>query len=56
MIPYAKGGVLSDLHAGATVLEEQYEAEGTRVTVRLERAKLDRALSILGKEALIEEK
>ena len=56
MIPYSKGNILSDLHAGATVLEEQYEAEGTRVTVRLERAKLDRALSVLGKEALIEEK
>ena len=56
MIPYAKGSILSDLHAGATVLDEQYEAEGTRVTVRLERAKLDRALSVLGKEALIEEK
>ena len=56
MIPYAKGSILSDLHAGVTVLDEQYEAEGTRVTVRLERAKLDRALSVLGKEALIEEK
>ena len=56
IIPYAKGSILSDLHAGATVLDEQYEAEGTRVTVRLERAKLDRALSVLGKEALIEEK
>ena len=55
LIPYSKGNVLSDLHANATVLEEQYEADGTRVKVRLERAKLDRALSILGAGALMED-
>lgn len=55
MIPYAKGNVLSDLHANATVLGEEYETEGTRVKVRLERARLDRALSVLGAGALIEE-
>lgn len=55
LIPYSNGNVLSDLHANATVLEEQYEADGTRVKVRLERAKLDRALSILGAGALMED-
>lgn len=55
MIPYAKGNVLSDLHANATVLGEEYEAEGTRVQVRLDRARLDRTLSVLGADALLGE-
>lgn len=52
LIPYAKGTLLSLLHDQATVLTETYEAEGTCVTVRLEQAKLDKALSVLGTSAL----
>lgn len=52
LIPYAQGALLSGLHDGATVLSESYEEGGTLVTVRLEQAKLDRLLSVLGEEAL----
>lgn len=52
LIPYAKGTALSQLHDNATVLDEQYEDEGTLVTVRLEQSQLDRLLASLGQDAL----
>ncbi len=52
LIPFAKGSLLSQLHDGATVLSEQYEAEGTLVTVRLPVSMLDRILSLIGPGAL----
>ncbi len=36
LIPYAKGQVLSEIHDNQTVLEEVYEAEGTRVRTLLD--------------------
>lgn len=52
LIPYDRGTVLSRLHSTATVLDEQYEADGTMITVRLEQAKLDKVLSELGSGVL----
>lgn len=52
LIPYDRGTVLSRLHGTATILDEQYEADGTMITVRLEQAKLDKVLSELGTSAL----
>lgn len=53
LIPFAQGAILSQLHDNATVLSESYEPEGTRMTVRLDTARLNRLLSALGTGALI---
>ena len=52
LIPYARGGLLSQLHQSATVLHEAYEDEGTLVTARLDQARLDKLLAELGGNAL----
>ena len=52
LIPYANGGLLSLFHDMESVLEEQYLEDGTLVTVRLEKAALDKAIAILGSDAL----
>ncbi len=52
LIPFAQGGLLSQLHDGAVILEEQYEADGTLVTVRLPQPWLDKLLSVLGASAV----
>lgn len=36
LIPYSKGQIVSELHANQTILEEDYEAEGTRITALLD--------------------
>ena len=51
-IPYTNGSLLSWLHDNATVLEEAYEADATHVTVRLDRARLDRIAAEPGTEVL----
>ncbi len=51
LIPYAQGALLSQLHSGATVLDEAYEEDGTRVTARMPKALLDRLLHALGENA-----
>lgn len=51
-IPYTNGSLLSWLHDNATVLEEAYEADATHVTVRLDRARLDRIEAEPGTEVL----
>ncbi|MEG0766972.1 MAG: GTPase, partial [Clostridia bacterium] len=51
-VPYAMGAVLTQLHTDGQVMEEQYEAEGTLVTVQLTQSILDRILRKLGTEAL----
>ena len=52
LIPYAKGALLNELHENATVLQESYEEQGTRVQVRLDQARLDKLLADLGPAAL----
>jgi len=52
LVPFAHGTVLSQLHDGATVISESYEAGGTRVTVRLEPTWLNKIIATLGAEAL----
>ncbi len=53
LIPFHKGAVLSQLHDSATILSEAYQEDGTLVTVRLDQARLDKALSALGAGALL---
>lgn len=36
LIPYSHGQIVSELHANQTVLEENYEADGTRITTLLD--------------------
>ena len=36
LIPYSQGQIVSELHANQTILEENYEAEGTRITALLD--------------------
>lgn len=36
LIPYSQGQIVSELHANQTVMEEAYEAEGTRITALLD--------------------
>ncbi len=36
LIPYAQGQIVSELHANQTILEEDYEAEGTRIMALLD--------------------
>jgi len=36
LIPYSMGQIVSELHANQTILEESYEAEGTRITTLLD--------------------
>lgn len=36
LIPYSKGQIVSEIHANQTVLEENYEADGTRITALLD--------------------
>lgn len=52
LIPYARGTLLSQLHDGAVVLEERYEADGTLVTARMDQAKLDKLIAELGSGAI----
>lgn len=52
LIPYARGTLLSQLHDGATVLSEDYEADGTLVTVRLDQPRLDKLIAELGADAI----
>lgn len=52
LIPYANGGLLSQLHDTETVLLENHLEEGTLVTVRLQKATLDKVLGMLGSDAL----
>ena len=52
LIPYANGGLLSLFHDMESVLEEEHREEGTLVIVRLEKAALDKAIAILGRDAL----
>lgn len=52
LIPYAQGAVLSQLHDQATVLQEEYEPDGTLVKVRLPKVMLDRILHALGEQAV----
>lgn len=47
MIPYDRGAVLSMIHSKGQVLEEEYQAEGTRVKCMLDSADYQRALSML---------
>ncbi len=48
VIPYDKGNVLSLLHDKGQVLEEEYLAEGTRVSCMLDAALYRRVLGMLG--------
>ena len=48
LIPYDKGHVVSYLMEKASVEKTEYEAEGTRLTVRCEAAVADRAEKMLG--------
>ncbi|MCL1964876.1 MAG: GTPase HflX [Firmicutes bacterium] len=52
LVPYARGTLLSRLHDGGLVLDEQYAEDGTLVTVQLEKVLLDRVLMELGQGAL----
>ena len=36
LIPYSKGQIVSEIHANQTVLEENYESDGTRITALLD--------------------
>ena len=36
LIPYSQGQIVSELHANQTIIEESYEAEGTRITTLLD--------------------
>lgn len=36
LIPYAQGQIVSEIHANQTIIEENYEAEGTRITTLLD--------------------
>lgn len=38
VVPYAQGSVVSNLHAGCTVLTESYEEDGTHISVRVPQA------------------
>lgn len=52
LIPYAHGSLLSQIHDTQSVLTEMYQEEGTLVTVRMDKAMLDKAIAILGNHAL----
>lgn len=36
LIPYAQGQIVSEIHANQTIVEETYEADGTRITALLD--------------------
>ena len=36
LIPYSQGQIVSEIHANQTILDENYEAEGTRITALLD--------------------
>ena len=41
VVPYTRGDVVSRVHEEGTVRSEEYEAEGTRIDVRLPRVLAD---------------
>ena len=54
MVPYARTTELSRLHDENRVLEERYEAEGTRVRALVDDETLARLVRALGPDAVCE--
>ena len=51
LVPYSDGAVVAQLHAAGTVLSEDYEATGTRLTVRLRAEEADAFAKYMDKDA-----